>query len=150
MPVSKTLAGTVYQIPERNERRWGAQLTAFLSKAADILALLSGGVSGTPVVAWSTAASTLAAAATLTKSATIHRLTGSGGAVTLNTTTPIAAGTVDGEILVLEGAHATNTVTIQESGNVDINGDWTSGLGRMLTLIWNSTRVLWVEHTRTI
>ena len=147
MSVSKTIAGLTYVIPSRGEKRWGAQMTALLSTLSDIAAFLTGGTSGTPVFALSATSSSLAAGATLTPATPLHRVQGNGAARTLDATTPIAAG-VDGQVLILEGVHASNTITIRDSGTVDLNGDITLGLGSTLQLTYNSSRAKWVELHR--
>jgi len=148
MSITKTINGTDYEIPERKEKRWGAQGTAYLSALGDAVALLLGGPSGSPVLAFSVATNTLAASASLTATKPIHRLTGSGGPISLDGVTPIVAG-VQGQILILTGAHATDFVTILDSGTVDLNGDVTLELGRSIFLIYNSTRAVWEELFRT-
>ena len=149
MAINRTLAGTTYQIPERFEKRWGAQLTAFLGAVGDILAGVVGGSGGVPVPIMSVASSTLLAGATLTPTKELHRVQGSPGAVTLSTTTAIAAG-VDGQKLTLTGAHATNEVTITQQGIMaGINGDITLSLGRSINLVYNTTRSLWEERSRS-
>jgi parallel beta-helix repeat protein len=75
-------------------------------------------------------------------------LQGVGGPVTVDTISP---GKPDadipfGDMLILEGTHDTNTVTIQNTGNVKFRQGITSrqlGLDDTLTLFWNGTK--WVE-----
>lgn len=150
MSIAKTLFGTVRQVPERKETGWGAQVTGILDDLIDFanaFGFLFGADS--PGMKFSVATSTLAAAATLTPTATLHRVQGTPGAVTLSAATPIAAGAFNGQLLLLTGAHAANTVTIQTGGNVDLNGDITLGLGQSVMLVWNSTRSAWEELNRS-
>ena len=145
MSIPKTIFGTTYQIPENNEEPWGFH-TSFESAVADAIAgWIKIGSAVVPL--YSGASSTLAAAATLTPAAMIHRVQGSGGPVTLSATTPIAAGTVDLQPLFLEGNHATNFVTILDGGTVDLNGDITLELGMVMNLFWNASRAVWVEYS---
>lgn len=78
----------------------------------------------------------------------LRRVQGNGAAVTADTTTPITAGTVEGQELILKGMSDTNTVTIQDSGNVDLNGDATLYAGSILSLVWIDSK--WLETGRKI
>lgn len=146
MSITKTLFGTSRQIPENEEEGWGTNTTNLLADQTD--GVNAGFMkSGANVLQReSIASSTLAAAATLTQTAMTHRIQGSGGAVTLSATTPIAAGVQDGQKLTLEGAHATNTVTIPGgSDTTALNGDIVLGLYHRIKLIWNATAGKWLE-----
>jgi len=148
MAITQTLFGTSRSIPERREQNWGAEVTQLLS---DITTCLEGAfdlLSAIPVSKASQTDTTIAAAGTLTQTHHLHRLTGSGGAVTVNTTTAIADGDNNGQTIILEGSDATNTVTIQDGANTDLNGDVVLGLGSAVTLLWNSTRSVWLEVSR--
>lgn len=148
MAISKTLFGSTVSVPERKEKGWGVQVTNILTSLIDGIAGAVVKVGSAYIAAWSTADSTLASAATLTPTATMHRVQGNGGAVVLDGTTAIADGSVDGQQLVLEGADATNTVEITDGANVDLNGDVTLALGQCIRLAWNETRSVWVEVAR--
>lgn len=148
MSITKTLFGTSRTIPERKETSWGAQVTGILDDLIDGVEAAVGLSGSTFFVKWLVATSSLAAAASLTATATIHRVQGDSAARTLDTTTPIVAGS-NGQLLILMGAHATNTITIEDSGTVDLNGDITLGLGEVLGLIYNTTRSKWEECFRS-
>ena len=81
--------------------------------------------------------------ATLTPGSGFVRISGSGGAVTLNATTAITSGSGTGLILVLEGTSDVNTVTIPDNANTRLAASRTLGLNDTLTLIWNGSD--WVE-----
>ena len=149
MAVAKTLLGTSYNIPETNEKPWGATMTALIGVIVDIVNAWAGGTSTSPLLAFASADSTLAAAATLTPTKIWHRIDGSGGAVTLDVTTAIADGDPNGQFLVLSGTHATNTVTIQDAANTNLNGHAVIGLDDVLVLIWDNAASHWKEIGRS-
>lgn len=91
------------------------------------------------------AAGTITAAANLRE---LRRVQGNGAAVTANTTTPITAGTTEGQELFLKGMHDDNTVTIENSGNVDLNGNMTLYAGSTLHLMWVDSK--WLEIARSV
>lgn len=78
--------------------------------------------------------------------ATDNYIQGSGGAVTVTANPQIAAGTVDGQRLVLIGRSATNTVTIADGTGLSLNGSWVGGLDSMIALRWDGTN--WAEISR--
>lgn len=149
MSVPKTLLGTSRVVPERKETGWGAQVTAILDDLIDVANAVGTLVGSTVLVAFSVGTASLAAAATLTQTATLMRIQGDSAARTLSTVTPIAAGTTNGQLLILVGAHVANTITIQASGNVRLNGDITLGLGHAVVFFWNSSLTLWEEVCRS-
>lgn len=78
--------------------------------------------------------------------ATDNYIQGSGGAVTVTANPQIAAGTVDGQRLVLIGRSATNTVTLADGTGLSLNGSWVGGLDSMIALRWDGTN--WAEISR--
>lgn len=150
MSITKTLFDTSRQVPENEEEGWGGNVTGQLGDlldGADRILLKS----GSNVLTRSQAASnTLAGGATLTQTAPVHRVQGSGGAVTLSATTPIAAGVKDGQELEIEGDHATNTVTIPGSSNTTaLNGDAVLAKYHVLRLRWHHADGKWIERGRS-
>ena len=120
--------------------------TELIDVANSLLQKLAG---GNLVVALSGTTQTPAAAATLTPDGTVIEISGSGGAVTLNTTTPIANGEHDLQLLILAGTDNTNTVTIQEgSTTVILNGDVTLTDGDVIALLWIGAVTEWFELFR--
>ena len=149
MSQNVNLHGLVYSLPTSGERGWGSVVTSFLAKLGGLLETLAYTIGGVAIERVSTAATSLAAGATLSQSASLHRVNGSTGAVTLSASTPISTtGALDGVVLELEGTSDTNTVTVPDSGTVDLNGDFTLYAGSSLRLVYNSTRALWVEKNR--
>lgn len=148
MGIADTVFGKNVTIPETDDRNWGAQGTTILQDIitwADALGYL---ISGEGALRLKSTDSTLAASATLTPTHPVHRVDGSGGAVTLDGTTAIADGSVAGQVLVLIGTHATNTVKVPNSANTRLNGSVTLALGDVIILWWDSTDSNWVEFTR--
>ena len=84
---------------------------------------------------------------TLTSSRSFLRLNPS-SPVTLNGTTAISNGSTVGSILILQGMHDVNTVTVPDNANVQVPSfSRVLGLNDTLTLIWNGTD--WVEVSFT-
>jgi len=151
MALSVNFLGDPRAVPETDEEEWGGEVTDQLFDlltAGDLFFFLLAG--GTIVEKEARAASTLAAGATLTQTARAHEVEGSGGAVTLDGTTPIAAGETDGQRLRLVGAHATNTVTIAATGTAaGLNGNVTLGLHESIELVWDAGNAVWEEVSRS-
>lgn len=151
MSQNATYSGTTYPIPETDEVDWGETMTNFevqqaLGSNTTSCVLATANQGAHRAVATST---TLAAAATLTQTYARHKVDGSGGAVTLSGTTAIADGTFDGQILIIQGASASNTVTIQDGANTRMNGNMLLALGSVLTLVWDLADSNWVELWRS-
>lgn len=150
MSIAKTLLGTSVVVPERKETGWGDNVTSILTKLIDATEATAVSVGGVIIEKSTVTTTTLAAGATLTPAARVHRIQSNGGGdVALSATTPIAPGTVDGQELVLMGAHAANTVTILDGGTVDLNGNVTLAKGESIYLIWNSGLGMWEELSRS-
>lgn len=150
MSTAQDLWGTTRQVPVTDEINWGGEVSA------QLLALLLGMdettfqiASGSVVQIAQSADSTLAAGATLTQTAAVHLVQGSGGAVTLDGTSAIADGEADGALLRLEGAHATNTVTILDGANTSMNGLVELALGDAISFRWSDALSVWQEQSRS-
>lgn len=73
----------------------------------------------------------------ITPTGTIQPLS-SGGAVTCDTTTCIAAGSATGQLLILQNVNASDTITIDGTGGtVECKADVVLGAQDTLTLMWN-------------
>ena len=144
MTVAQEMFGTTYNLPENKERAWGSTVRAALIAVMDAAdnAMDSGGG-----LVFLRTNSTVTASSTLTKVTVWHRLTAA-SAVTLSATTAIANGTTDGELLILSATSDTNTVTVPDAANTDLNGTWVGGARDYLVLLWNSTTTNWEEVTR--
>jgi hypothetical protein len=148
MTIEKSLFGTTRKIPEQGERFWGPDVTDIL---VDLIAGANGTLTqiGTIVVpALPSTNTTLAASATLTPTYPVHRVSGSGGAVTLDATTAIADGSVNGQKLIVRGTSATNFVTIPDGANTDLNGDMILEQYHQIELIWSTSASAWIELAR--
>jgi hypothetical protein len=88
----------------------------------------------------------LSTGSTLTPTKSNVKMTAS-GSITLNTTTPISNGTTAGQVLILRGSDNTNTITINDSGNVNLSGDITLGDSDILMLLWNGTQWIQVSYS---
>ncbi len=87
-------------------------------------------VLGTPSIA------SVTAGATLSPSASSILVVCSGGAVTLNSTTAITAGSESGQLLLLTGTSDTDTVTVPNTGNMYIPSSVTLGRGDTLLIVY--------------
>lgn len=111
---------------------------------------LGGGVIYTP-----SSTQSYSAANTITVTNTIMRVQGNGGAVTLTSTPTIADG-ADGQVVYIQGDHDTNTLTLQDEGNLANSGlalqggvDFTLGKGDILTLTYDAGDDKWYEISRS-
>ena len=144
------LFGTTYAIPETDERNWGNTVTNFLvnlGNAADGALFLT--TTGKSLFIEESTTTTFAAGATLTALTPVHKVEGTSGAVTLDATTSITDGQVDGQRLTLIGTSDTNTVTINDATNTRMNGQVIITLGDVINFRWDSTASEWQELGRS-
>lgn len=94
------------------------------------------------------AAATGVTAAMLTKK--IIRVAGNSGNIDITADPQIAAGT-DGQIIIIQGTHDTDTVQFDTGTGLKLNaaGSFTVGLGDTLQLLYDSGESLWVEISRS-
>lgn len=150
MAISKTLLGNTRLVAETGETGWGDETTQILVDLIDIANTTTQELaSGALVHVVSPTTATPADATTVTVNSSYMRLSGSGGPVVLDTTTPLTAGEYDGQTLELEGTDGTNTVEIRDSGNADLNGLIVLGLGTWIELRWNDSVSQWRERNRS-
>jgi hypothetical protein len=147
--VSKTLYDVARSVPETDEEEWGGEVTLQLGDMLDGADEVLHKSGANILRRDQRVSSTLAASATLTQTKPVHEVQGTPGAVTLDTTTPIAAGAKDGQKLRLEGAHATNFVTILHGGTASLNGNVTLELGESIELQWDDDGSVWRETSRS-
>lgn len=146
MSYPKTAFGNTYNVPEADDNNVGPDATAILDDLLDVsdgLGFITG--SGIIIPYRKSTTSTLAAAATMTPTHPAHKVQGSGGPVTLSGTTAIADGQKDGQLLTLQGDHATNTVSILNGSNVRLRGDITLGQYEAIDLRWDAAVGDWIE-----
>lgn len=149
MSTPKTLHLDTIQIPETDEVDWGAEVSAFLATfSEDLDSIAFQDADGNVFQRYLPTTTTIANAATLTPASSLYRLSGSGGAVTLNGTTAITDGEKDGQILTIKGTSDTNTVTINDSANTSMNGNCTLGDGDVIRFFYDLTSGVWVEEYR--
>jgi len=139
--------GVTYNLPEQGDPNWGTEVTNYLVHLA--------GASFAPTVVTTsklylpTNNGVVNNGGTLSTSvSTVLRYAGNGTSVTLSAVTPLSNGTQDGELAIIIGASGTNTITILDSGNVDIRGPITLGLNQTITLVWSSVAAKWIELSR--
>jgi hypothetical protein len=150
MSIAKTLLGSARLVPETGETGWGGEGTQILVDLIDSNNLaVQKLASGSLVLVYPTATASLAASGTLTQTAPIMRVDSTGGAVTLDTTTPVTVGEFDGQQLEIMGTDNTNTVTIPDSGTVDLNGLIVLSDHVSVLLEWFDGDSKWVEVRRS-
>lgn len=74
---------------------------------------------------------------------------GNSAAVIVDTTTGIDNGVSDLQELVMVGLSDTNTVTLTNSGNVRLTGNFTLYQNSLLHLIWDANNLKWLELARS-
>lgn len=78
----------------------------------------------------------------------IQYVAGSGGAVDISANPQISAGTTNGDKLTIIGTHNTNTVTLDNSNGLSMNGSCILSAGSSITFIWSAINSLWIEESR--
>ncbi len=78
----------------------------------------------------------------------IKSVTGPSGGGTANSTTPVDAGSIDGQELRLVGGSDGDYLTIPTGGNVVLNGAITFVNNTVLDLFWDDANSKWVETGR--
>ena len=88
---------------------------------------------------------------TITITRKIVRVAGDGGAALLDTDPAVEDGVADGQEVIIQGTHDTNTVAIADACNTALAGAVTAtlGAGDTLYLIWDSGDSLWYEVSRS-
>lgn len=150
MSIPKTLLGATRQVFTVGETGWGPETTQILLDLIDsnnitVQKLASGALVIVPNVVLHAA---LAGGATMTPAAKVMRVVSSGGAVTLSAVTAITAGEHDEQLLDVVGTDNVNTVTIPDTGIMQINGLITLQTGTRIGLAWDNGAMLWREITR--
>lgn len=126
------------------------KLTMLIQELEDRLSAFVQGEGAGVMVAGT--AQSLVASATLaiTEAARQYiKVAGNGGAITLDATVGVTAGTVDGQEIRIMGTHATNTVTLPDSGNLNLNGACVLGLYDIIDLVWIDADSMWYEVSRS-
>lgn len=104
-------------------------------------------------IAPSVSTQTLGAADTITYTAgkynIVKKISGTSAAVTLNATTGITNGTIDGQRCTLIGQDDSNSVTVANAGNILCNGNYELTANRVMELIWDNTASKWIEISRS-
>jgi hypothetical protein len=72
-----------------------------------------------------------------------------GGVFNIVASPQVTYGTVDGQTLRLIGTSNTDCVLLEPDSWLDINGDWMSYLGAVLTLRWDHSFSVWREVSRS-
>lgn len=147
-----TTAGDTYEVPLPGESNYGDEVHNLLVDLGTNALLKNGAVTTSQLVlpTSGTVTSLTAGSVMNVGTRTVHMVQSASGAITLNSTTPLNNSSTDGFVVILIGRSATNTVTIPDSGNVDLNGSITLGANTSITLIWMNAIGKWVELNRNI
>lgn len=78
----------------------------------------------------------------------IMRVAGSGGAIDITANPQIAAGT-DGQIVIIQGTHDTNTVKLDNGAGLALSASITLAANDNITLMYDSGETVWIETSRT-
>lgn len=150
MSISKTLLGNTRLVAESGETGWDAETTQILVDIIDIAGIsVQELASGALVKVLPPTTATPADGTIVTVTSSYMRLSGSGGAVILDQTTPFTVGEFDGQLLEVEGTSDVNTVEIRSAGNANLNGLVILGDGQWILLRWNDTAGEWRERNRS-
>lgn len=148
MSTTVDLYGTARVLPTTGEINWGAVVTTILVDLANGANGISSLLSGVALFQLLSASTAVADGGTLTQTHPVHVVTGNGGAATLSLVTPIAA-PVSNSLLVLIGNDNTNTITIENGGTTQQNGQVKLYAGDVIVYIYNSTVAKWCEVARS-
>lgn len=145
----KTFIDETVYIPEAGQKPWYVEAQKIFNKSIDVLNSFVFKVSGVYLPFYPTSTTiSLLGSATLTPTHTTMRVSGNGGPVVLGTTTAIADGSIEGQLLIVEGRSNTNTVEIRGNANTK-GGDVILGLSDSITYKWSLVDSLWVEQGRS-
>jgi hypothetical protein len=149
MAISVPLYGTTRFVPETDETDWGSEVTTQLVDVETAVDTFVHRTAGNLFLHLNPGSLSLAAAATITPTKPVHRVSGTPGAVTLSASNAIADGSQDGQLLTLIGSSDVNTVTILDAANTNLNGPITLLNCHALELYWSSPDSVWHELNRS-
>ncbi len=122
---------------------------------SDNVAITGGSVSGivlqTELLTLTSGSLSVVAATGVNPTRSLIRVISSTAGNVIITANPSIADGNDGQFLILEGTSNTQTVTINNGNGVQLSGGESMilGLGNTLTLIYNDSRSVWVETSRS-
>jgi len=91
---------------------------------------------------------TVSAVGGITPASSVMSITGDGGAIDITANPQIAAGTADGQLLILRGTSDSNTVQIDNENGVHVHGRAILRDHDQLTLMYHSGDSAWEEVSR--
>ena len=143
-----TVSGDVFTIPERGDPNWGKNLTEYLVSLKDALKAGESIIAAELVIKPTQVTVNDGDQLDVTGASTVL-LTTTGSDVMLDETTPIVIPTErDGKILKLINIDEVNSVTIPDTGIVDINGAVELFYLHSLELQWIEAVGRWIEISR--
>lgn len=90
----------------------------------------------------------ITAAGGITVTKAIMRVVGDGGAVDITANPQIVAGT-DGQVVIIQGTHDTNTVTLDDGNGLALSAQCVLAAQDNITLMYDSGDSEWIETSRT-
>ena len=90
----------------------------------------------------------ITAAGGITVTRKIMRVAGSGGAIDITADPQIVAG-VDGQFVIVQGTHDTNTVTLDNGTGLALSAQIILAANDNITLMYDSGETAWIETSRT-
>lgn len=90
----------------------------------------------------------ITAASGITVTKAIMRVAGNGGAIDITADPQIVAGT-DGQIVIIQGTHDTNTVTLDDGTGLALSAQCVLAAQDNITLMYDSGDSEWIETSRT-
>ena len=90
----------------------------------------------------------ITAAGGITVTKTIMRVAGDSGAIDITANPQIIAGT-DGQVVIIQGTHDTNTVTLDDGNGLALSAQCVLAAQDNITLMYDSGDAEWIETSRT-
>lgn len=90
----------------------------------------------------------ITAAGGITVTKAIMRVAGDGGAIDITANPQIVAGT-DGQVVIIQGTHDTNTVTLDDGTGLALSAQCVLAAQDNITLMYDSGDSEWIETSRT-
>ena len=90
----------------------------------------------------------ITAAGGITVTKAIMRVAGNGGAIDITADPQIVAGT-DGQVVIIQGTHDTNTVTLDDGTGLALSAQCVLAAQDNITLMYDSGDSEWIETSRT-
>ena len=149
MSTTKTLNQAQVVVPATKETGWDDNVSILLLSLIDLANGLIAFIGGQSLLLLQSTSTSVVQDGTLSPTHAVHKIQGSGGPVTLGATTALGNGSRADQMLILQGDHATNTVTILNGANVQLRQAITLARYENLLLRWDLQTQDWIEVGRS-